>query len=110
MDSHLPALPLSGFFFHNRDVSIGLIGDHFPAPHEAGQDRGFGPALCQEHGTETFIGLGSASICAAHCSSLRDNFQLLLPIFRDCVSGVSQKVGASDNGTNCEVFLQFEHL
>jgi hypothetical protein len=31
--------PLSGVLFHNRDVSVGLIGYHFPASDEAGQDR-----------------------------------------------------------------------
>jgi hypothetical protein len=67
--SHLPVPPLSGFFFHNRDVSVGLIGYRFPASHKAGQDRGFGSALCQQHETVTFIGLGSAPICAVHCSS-----------------------------------------
>jgi hypothetical protein len=29
---------------------------------------------------------------------------------RDWASGVSQGVCASANGTNCEVFLQLEHL
>jgi hypothetical protein len=41
--------------------------------------------------------------------------QLRRPTFyrdpdRDDASGVSQRVGASDNGTNCEVLLQREHL
>ena len=108
MDSHLPVAPLSGFCFHNRDVSVGLISYHFPASHKAGQDRGFGSALCQEHETVTFIGLGSAFICAVHCSSLHDEFLVVAADFPRF--GVSQRVGASDNGTNCEVFLQFEHL
>src|SRR5450755_1277782 len=34
--------PLSGVLFHDRDVSVGLVSYHFPASHEAGQDRGFG--------------------------------------------------------------------
>ena len=29
---------------------------------------------------------------------------------REWASGVSQRVCTSDNGTNCEVFLQLEHL
>jgi hypothetical protein len=74
--------PLSGVLFHNRDVSVGLIGYHFPASDEAGQDRGFGSALCQEQETVTFIGLSSASVCAVHCSSLRDESYLLSPILR----------------------------
>jgi hypothetical protein len=63
---------LSGVLFHDRDVSVGLISYHFPASHQAGQDRGFGSALCQEHETVTFIGLGAAPVCAVHCSSFRD--------------------------------------
>jgi hypothetical protein len=101
--------PLSGFFFHNREVSVGLVSYHFPASHKAGQDRGFGSALCQEHETVTFIGLGSASICAVHCGfPLHEEFLVVAADFPRL--GVSQRVGASDNGTNCEVFLQFEHL
>jgi hypothetical protein len=73
---------LSGVLFHDRDVSVGLIGDHFPASHEAGQNGGFGSALCQEQETVAFIGLGSAPVCVVHCSSLRDESYLLLPIFR----------------------------
>jgi hypothetical protein len=60
--------PLRGVLFQNRDVSIGLISYHFPASHEAGQDRGFGSALCQEQETVAFIGLGSAPVCAIHGS------------------------------------------
>jgi hypothetical protein len=74
--------PLSGVLFHDRDVSVGLISYHFPASHEAGQDRGFGSALCQEQETVAFIGLGSAPVCAVHCSSLRDESYLSLLIFR----------------------------
>ena len=59
---------LSGVLFHDRDVSVGLIGYHFPASHEAGQDRGFGSALCQEQETVAFIGLGSAPVCVIHGS------------------------------------------
>jgi hypothetical protein len=73
---------LSGVLFHDRDVSVGLIGYHFPASHQAGQDRGFGSALCQEQETVTFIGLGSAPVCAVHCCSLRDESYLLSPILR----------------------------
>jgi hypothetical protein len=74
--------PLSGILFLDRDVSVGLISYHFPASYEAGQDRGFGSALCQEQETVTFIGLGSAPVCAVHCGPLRDKSYLLLPIFR----------------------------
>ena len=74
--------PLSGVLFHDRDVSVGLISYHFPASHQAGQYRGFGSAPCQEQETVTFIGLGSAPVCAVHCGFLRDKSYLLLPIFR----------------------------
>jgi hypothetical protein len=80
-DSHLPVRPLSGFFFHNRNVSVGLISYHFPASHKAGQDRGFCSALCQEHETVAFIGLGSTSICAVHCSSFHDEISAIAADF-----------------------------
>jgi hypothetical protein len=54
-----------------------LIGDHFPAPCEAGQNRGLGSALGQKHEAMTFIGLGSAPICGGHYSSLHDAFSFL---------------------------------
>ena len=111
MGSHLPVPPLSGFFFHNRDVSICLIGYHFPAWHKTGQDRGFGSALCRERETVTFVGAWARHLSARSIAvRLHDEFLVVATAFRDCVSEFSQRVGASDNGTNCEVFLQFEHL
>jgi hypothetical protein len=46
----------------NRELSVGLISYHFTASRKAGQDRGFGFALGQEHETVTFIGMGSAPL------------------------------------------------
>ena len=37
--------PMSRFFSHDRGVSISLICNHFPAAGQAGQNRGFRPAL-----------------------------------------------------------------
>jgi hypothetical protein len=54
-----------------------LIGDHFPAPRQAGQNRGFGAALGQQHQTMTFIGLGSAAICRGHFNCLDDAISFL---------------------------------
>jgi hypothetical protein len=72
------ALPsLSGVLFHDRNIPVGLISYHFPAPREAGQNRGFGSALCQEHETMTFIGLSSASICVVHYSFFHDEILFL---------------------------------
>ena len=53
---------LSGFLLHDRDVSIGLVGYHLPAAGQAGQDRGFRPALRQQHETMAFISLSSAPV------------------------------------------------
>jgi hypothetical protein len=63
---------LSGVSSQNRDIPIGLVRDHVPTPREAGQNRGFGSALGQEHQTVTFIGLSPAPICGVHCGSLHD--------------------------------------
>jgi hypothetical protein len=68
---------LRGVLSHDRNIAVGLIGDHFPAPHQAGQNRGFGPALGQKHETMTFIGLSSASVCVVHCSFLHDAISFL---------------------------------
>jgi hypothetical protein len=53
--------PLSGFALHDRDVSIGLVGDHVPTAGEAGEDGGFGAALRQKHEAMTFFGLDPAT-------------------------------------------------
>jgi hypothetical protein len=55
-----------GFFFHDRDVSIGLICDHFPVPRQARQNSGFGPALREKHEAIAFINLSSATIRVIH--------------------------------------------
>jgi hypothetical protein len=68
---------LSGVLSHDRNIAVGLIGDHFPAPCEAGQNRGFGSALGQKHQTVTFIGLGSAPVCRGHCNCLHPATSLL---------------------------------
>jgi hypothetical protein len=39
----------SGLPFHDRDISVGLVGDHLPASGEARQNGGFGSALRQKH-------------------------------------------------------------
>ena len=57
---------LGGFLLLDRDVSIGLVRNHLPAAGQAGQDRGFGSALRQQHETMAFIGLGSAPVCRVH--------------------------------------------
>ena len=60
-------LPVPGsFLFHDRDVSVGLVGYHFPAAGQAGEDGGLCTALRQQHEAMTFIGLNSASICMVH--------------------------------------------
>jgi len=46
---------LSGVLFYNRDVSVGLIGDHFPASHEAGQNGGFGLLVPASSSPMTFL-------------------------------------------------------
>lgn len=57
---------LGGFPLFNRDVSIGLVGNHLPAAGQAGQNRGFGSTLRQQHETMAFIRLGSAPVCMVH--------------------------------------------
>jgi hypothetical protein len=52
---------LRGVFSHDRDIPIGLIGDHLPASGKAGQDRGFGSALRQEDEAVTFLGVRPAA-------------------------------------------------
>ena len=69
--------PLSGVLSHDRHIAIGLIGDHFPASCQAGQNRGFGSALGQKHETMTFLGLGSASICRGHFNCLHGAISIL---------------------------------
>ncbi|MDP1865310.1 MAG: hypothetical protein Q8L13_03055 [Bradyrhizobium sp.] len=61
------SLPVPGGFLPpDRDVSIGLVGDHFPAAGQAGQDRGLGPALRQQQETMAFTGLGPTPVCMVH--------------------------------------------
>jgi hypothetical protein len=57
---------LGTFLFPDRDVSIDLICNHFPAACQAGQDRGFGSALRQKHEAVTFVSLVSAPIRLVH--------------------------------------------
>jgi hypothetical protein len=68
---------LSGVLSHNRNIAVGLIGNHFPAPCEASQNRGLGSALGQKHETMTFIGLSSAPICRGHYSFLHEAISFL---------------------------------
>jgi hypothetical protein len=56
---------LSGVFFHDRDIPVGLICDHLPATPEARQNRGFRSALSQEHQAMTFLSLRPATACFA---------------------------------------------
>lgn len=72
----LPALGC--LFSHDRDIAIGLIGYHSPAPRQACQNRRFGAALRQKHKAMTFIGLSSTPICSIHHVSLHEG--LLRPI------------------------------
>jgi hypothetical protein len=46
--------------FHDRDIAVGLVGDHLPASHQARQNRRLGSALRDKHETVTFLGLGPA--------------------------------------------------
>ena len=48
---------------HDGDVSVCLVGNHFPASSKARQNRRFGPALRQEHKTVTFLGMSPAAAC-----------------------------------------------
>jgi hypothetical protein len=60
---------LSGFLFHDRDVSLGLISYHLPASGKARQNRSLGSALRQKHEAMTFISPGSATACFVHFPS-----------------------------------------
>jgi hypothetical protein len=60
------ALPMSRFLFHDRDVSIGLVCNHFPAAGQAGQNSGLRPALGEKHEAMAFISLSSAPIGMIH--------------------------------------------
>jgi hypothetical protein len=62
---------LSGFFFHDRDISVGLICYHLPTSHKARQNRSFSSALCQEHEAMTFLGVSRHRL--ASCISRRDS-------------------------------------
>ena len=65
--SFMTSLPFpGGFLFLDRDVSIGLVGNHLPAAGQAGQNRGFGSALREQHETMAFISLSSAPIRMVH--------------------------------------------
>jgi hypothetical protein len=61
-----PLPSLGRFPPHDRNVSIGLVCNHLPAPHEAGQNRGFGAALREQHQAMAFFCLGSAPVCMIH--------------------------------------------
>jgi hypothetical protein len=51
--------------FHDRDTSVDLVGDHFPATGKAGQNRGFGSTLRQEKEAITFFSLSPTTACFA---------------------------------------------
>jgi hypothetical protein len=57
---------LSCLLFHDRDISVGLVGDNLPASHKASQNRSFGSTLCHQHEAMTFLGMGAASACFVH--------------------------------------------
>jgi hypothetical protein len=57
---------LSSVLFHDRDISVGLVGYHLPASCKARQNRSFGSALCQEHEAMTFLSLRPATACFAY--------------------------------------------
>jgi hypothetical protein len=48
---------LSSVFFHDRDISVGLICNHLPASPEARQNRSLGSALSRKHKAITIFGL-----------------------------------------------------
>jgi hypothetical protein len=52
---------LSCLLFHDRDISVGLVGDHLPASHQARQNRGLGSTLRDKHETLTFVSLSPAT-------------------------------------------------
>ena len=87
MDFFKMSLPAPcGFLLPDRDVSVGLVRKHLPAAGQAGQDRGFGPALRQQHETMAFIGLGSAAVCMIHvCAFAGSTEDSLFPIDRRCL-------------------------
>jgi hypothetical protein len=60
---------LSSVFFHDRDISVGLIGNHLPASHKARQNRSFGSTLCRKHEAMTLLGLGPAPSSFLHFPS-----------------------------------------
>jgi hypothetical protein len=57
---------LSGFLFHDRKISVGLVSYHLPASSKARQNRSFGSALCQQHAAMAFLSLGPATTCFLH--------------------------------------------
>jgi hypothetical protein len=54
---------LGGVLFHDRDTSVDLVSDHFPASGKAGQNRGFGSTLRQEKEAITFFSLSPTTAC-----------------------------------------------
>ncbi len=85
---------LGGILFHDRDISIGLVRNHLPAAGQAGQDRGFGTALRQQHETMAFLSLGSAPVCMVHVYAFAQASIAGMSIY--CGQTLSARSGAYD--------------